>query len=157
MLFSSYLNSKNVFHFYGKKEMCTSVVTRCPQNVYNCNSFNNLSNYSFYIKCMILKWKRWGSCGLIYNTELSAREIWGKPCHPVNSPTAERDSNPGLQNTTQEVQTSSYEHENCNFHTKQFYLYHFLEPTDHKTQITGTWSMCRPFTEPNISSEVYSR
>jgi len=64
---SSYLNSKNIsakmyFTSQGKKEMCTSVVIRCPQNVYNCDSFNNLSNCSVYIKYTILKWKRCGSC-----------------------------------------------------------------------------------------------
>jgi len=73
------------FTSQGKKEMCTSVVIRCPQDVHNCDSLNNLSNCSVYIKCMILKWKKCGSCrGLIYNhTEPSAREIWRKPCHPV--------------------------------------------------------------------------
>jgi len=36
------------FTSQGKKEMCTSVVICSPQNVYNCDSFNNPSNCCLY-------------------------------------------------------------------------------------------------------------
>lgn len=58
-----------------KKEMCTSVVIRCPQNVHNCDSFNSL--YKMYDTEMEKMWPL-SSPNLQYRT-ICTRNLRTKP------------------------------------------------------------------------------
>ena len=104
---------------------------------------------------MILKWKRCGSCGLIYdNTASSSWENWGKPCQPVQLLTEIRIRVCIIRCTTDTLLHTSTWTANFTRNVSLTLLSSAPEATDHKIQPTSTDSMYRLFAVPNISSQV---